>query len=61
MSKCTASEVIRLPRFTAVGAMALAYVIKVMGAVEPDEPETQALADQLLAPLARWSVGSSAR
>ncbi|WP_437806303.1 hypothetical protein [Sorangium sp. So ce1078] len=38
-----------------------AYVIKVMGAVEPDEPETQELADKLLAPLASWSVGPSAR
>ncbi|AUX24063.1 hypothetical protein SOCEGT47_045960 [Sorangium cellulosum] len=38
-----------------------AYVIKVMGAVEPDEPETQALADRLLAPLASWSVGPSGR
>lgn len=38
-----------------------AYVIKVMGSVEPDEPETQELADRLLAPLASWSVGSSGR
>ncbi|WP_438031572.1 hypothetical protein [Sorangium sp. So ce204] len=38
-----------------------AYVIKVMGSVEPDEPETQELADKLLAPLASWSVGSSGR
>ncbi|WP_437826259.1 hypothetical protein [Sorangium sp. So ce1153] len=38
-----------------------AYVIKVMGAVEPDEPETQELADRLLAPLASWSVGPSGR
>ncbi|WP_437933505.1 hypothetical protein [Sorangium sp. So ce341] len=38
-----------------------AYVIKVMGAVEPDEPETQELADKLLAPLAGWSVGPSGR
>lgn len=37
------------------------YVIKVMGLVEPDEPETQALADKLLAPLASWSVGPSGR
>ncbi|WP_437292769.1 hypothetical protein [Sorangium sp. So ce426] len=38
-----------------------AYVIKVLGSVEPDEPETQELADRLLAPLASWSVGSSGR
>ncbi|WP_437893544.1 hypothetical protein [Sorangium sp. So ce124] len=38
-----------------------AYVIKVMGSVEPDEPETQELADKLLAPLASWSVGPSGR
>ncbi|WP_437675732.1 hypothetical protein [Sorangium sp. So ce131] len=38
-----------------------AYVIKVMGAVEPDEPETQELADKLLAPLVGWSVGPSGR
>lgn len=38
-----------------------AYVIKVLGSVEPDEPETQELADRLLAPLAAWSVGPSGR
>lgn len=38
-----------------------AYVIKVMGMVEPDEPETRALADQLLAPLDGWHVGPSGR
>lgn len=38
-----------------------AYVIKVMGAVEPDEPETQVLADRLLAPLSSWSVGPMTR
>lgn len=34
------------------------YIAKVMGSVELDEPETQALADALLAPLASWSVGA---
>lgn len=37
------------------------YVIKVMGAVEPDEPETQELADRLLAPLVNWNVRPSGR
>jgi hypothetical protein len=32
------------------------YIVKVMGSVEPDEPETRALADKLLAPLAAWNV-----
>jgi hypothetical protein len=35
------------------------YVTKVMGAVDDDEPATQALADDLLAPLATWDVGPS--
>lgn len=35
------------------------YVAKVIGAVDEDEPETQALADALLAPLAAWDVGPS--
>ncbi|APR82539.1 Hypothetical protein A7982_07888 [Minicystis rosea] len=35
------------------------YVAKVMGSVEDDEPETQALADALLAPLASWDVRGS--
>jgi hypothetical protein len=33
------------------------YIVKVMGHVEDDEPETQALADQLLQPLAAWDIG----
>ncbi len=33
------------------------YIVKVMGHVEDDEPETQALADKLLAPLAAWDIG----
>lgn len=37
------------------------YIVKVMGSVEPDEPETQALADKLLAPLASWDVGPTAK
>jgi hypothetical protein len=44
----------------ALGAFAAAlrtYVVKVMGSVEDDEPDTQALADKLLLPLATWDVG----
>jgi hypothetical protein len=37
------------------------YVIKVLGSVEPDEPETEELADALLAPLAAWDVGPTTR
>ncbi|APR82642.1 Hypothetical protein A7982_07991 [Minicystis rosea] len=33
------------------------YVAKVMGSVDDDEPDTQALADALLAPLATWNIG----
>jgi hypothetical protein len=32
------------------------YIIKVMGHVEEDEPETEVLAEKLLAPLAAWEV-----
>ncbi len=37
------------------------YVVKVSGSVDDDEPETQALADKLLAPLALWDVGPVAK
>ncbi len=33
------------------------YIVKVMGSVEDDEPETQALSDKLLLPLAAWDIG----
>lgn len=33
------------------------YIVKVMGYVEADEPETQVLVDKLLAPLAAWDIG----
>lgn len=33
------------------------YIVKVMGHVEDDEPETQALADKPLQPLAAWDIG----
>ena len=33
------------------------YIVKVMGHVEDDEPETKALVDKLLAPLAAWDIG----
>lgn len=41
----------------AFGASLRKYVTKVMASVEDDEPETRALADALLAPLATWDVG----
>lgn len=37
------------------------YIVKVMGSVEDDEPETQALADKLLLPLAAWDIGPAAK
>jgi hypothetical protein len=37
------------------------YIVKVMGSVESDEPETQALADKLLLPLAAWDIGPAAK
>jgi hypothetical protein len=37
------------------------YIVKVMGHVEDDEPDTRALADKLLQPLAAWDIGPSTK
>lgn len=37
------------------------YIVKVIGHVEPDEPQSQALADALLLPYKNWNVGASAK
>ena len=37
------------------------YIVKVMGHIEDDEPETKALADKLLQPLAAWDIGPSTK
>lgn len=42
----------------AFAAALRAYVVKVMGSVDEDEPETQAVADALLAPLAAWTTSA---
>lgn len=47
---------IRAP-LDAFAAALRTYIVKVMGHVEDDEPETQALADKLLQPLAAWDIG----
>ena len=37
------------------------YIVKVMGYVEDDEPETKALVDKLLQPLTAWNIGPSTK
>jgi hypothetical protein len=52
----TTAPSIREP-LDAFAAALRTYIVKVMGSVEDDEPETKELADKLLSPLAAWDIG----